>query len=272
MAALQFLIALARPNPNEPDWRRKTVIGTLCFVGVWLVVALFCVVFQCEVPHTWNEASGRCFDQLAFWIANGSVDVVTQLLVGLTPIYLLMNLQLSAANKRLAMAAFAPNITTIPLAILRVYYLNKSYHSPDTTLTSFTPTLITVIHTNYSIIASCMPFLKPIFDSLAIGLMTNAINVPIERVDESSGSRSRNKDSINPFALLGGKGYKTRNAYGWTRFPKDSEYTSEIVGERNKSLSWGIWNGMGREIGWLLIRLGLRLLRRSLGYRRLWRG
>jgi hypothetical protein len=49
--------------------------------------------------------------QLAFWIANGAVDVVTQLLVGLTPIYLLMNLRLSAANKRLAMAAFAPNIT-----------------------------------------------------------------------------------------------------------------------------------------------------------------
>lgn len=64
MAALQFLIALARPNPNEPDWRRKTVIGTLYFVDVWLVVALLCVVFHCEVPHTWNEASGRCFDQV----------------------------------------------------------------------------------------------------------------------------------------------------------------------------------------------------------------
>ena len=128
MAALQFLIALTRPNPNELDWRRKTVIGTLYFVGIWLVVALFCILFQCKAPHTWDEASGRCFNQvraltsindriesngmqLDFWIANGVVDVVTQLLVGLTPIYLLMNLQLSAANKRLAMAAFAPNIT-----------------------------------------------------------------------------------------------------------------------------------------------------------------
>jgi hypothetical protein len=127
------------------------------------------------------------------------------------------------------------------LTILRVYYLNKSYHASDTTLTAFTPTLITVIHTNYSIIACCMPFLKPIFDSLSIGLMTNAINIPEERGDESSGSRrSRNLDGkINPFAILGGKGHKTRNAYGWTRFPKESGYTSEVVGGKENGVELG---------------------------------
>lgn len=64
-----------------------------------------------QLPITANGLTRTNRTQLAFWIANGLVDVVTQLLVGLTPIYLLMNLQLSAANKRLAMAAFAPNIT-----------------------------------------------------------------------------------------------------------------------------------------------------------------
>ena len=44
---------------------------------------------------------------------------------------------------------------------------------------------------------------------------------------------------MNPFALLGGKGYKTRNAYGWTRFPKDSEYTSEIVGGKEHGVELG---------------------------------
>ena len=83
-----------------------------------------------------------------------------------------------------------------------------------------------------------MPFLKPIFDSLSIGLMTNAINIPEERVDESSGSRrSGNLDGkINPFAILGGKRHKTRNAYGWTRFPKESGYTSEVVGGKENGV------------------------------------
>ena len=49
--------------------------------------------------------------QLAFWITNGVIDILTQSLIGLAPIYLLFNLQISVAHKRLAMVAFMPNMT-----------------------------------------------------------------------------------------------------------------------------------------------------------------
>ena len=49
--------------------------------------------------------------QLAFWSANAAVDVISTLMIGLLPIYLLYNLQLPKENKRLAMLSFTPNLT-----------------------------------------------------------------------------------------------------------------------------------------------------------------
>ena len=95
-------------------------------------------------------------------------------------------------------------------------------------MSSFQPTLITVIHANYSIIASCLPFLKPLIDSLAIGLITNNIQVPIGSEDST-----KKRDKINPFAILSGKGFNTRNLYGWTR-SQSSDYTATVTtGGRN---------------------------------------
>lgn len=50
-------------------------------------------------------------NQLAFWTANGVIDITTQFGVGLLPIYLLLNLHLPMAKKRLAMLSFIPNVT-----------------------------------------------------------------------------------------------------------------------------------------------------------------
>ena len=61
--------------------------------------------------------------------------------------------------------------------------------------------LVTVVHTNYSIIASCLTFLKPMVDSLHIGLMKNDIRIPIEQ-DDSAGDDNK----INPFSILSGRG------------------------------------------------------------------
>lgn len=122
---------------------------------------------------------------------------------------------------------------TAPLVVMRLVYLFKAYHISDITMSSFNATLVTVIHTNYSIIASCVPFLKPMIDSLAIGLMTNDIRVPV-RPEKSV----KNKDQTNPFAILGGKGFHTRNAYGWTRDPT-SQYTSTVTAGNENDVELG---------------------------------
>ena len=128
LASLEFLLLLARPNmSNRRDLRRTSVKGVISFIAVWLVVAIFCIAFQCALPHPWNQNSEHCFNrvclwlcnrqrkadviQLGFWISNGTIDVVSQILIALAPIYLLFNLHLPVANKLLAFVSFTPTLT-----------------------------------------------------------------------------------------------------------------------------------------------------------------
>ena len=95
-------------------------------------------------------------------------------------------------------------IRTLPLAIFRLIYFHKAHDFSSATANSFNFVLVTVIHTNLSVIASCTTFLKPMVDSLHIGLMVNDIRVPIESEDMAvSGKR------INQFSLSSGRKTKT---------------------------------------------------------------
>ncbi|KAL9130490.1 MAG: hypothetical protein Q9175_007011 [Cornicularia normoerica] len=230
-AALQFLVLLARPNwPDSPDLRRFTVGATRIFIATWLVVAVLCISFQCAAPNPWDQASGRCFNQSAFWITNGVIDAITQLLIGLAPIYLLFNIHLSVAKKRLAFLSFTPNTMTIPLTLARLVYLYKAYHSSDTRIDAVNVALVTVIHTNLCIVASCVPFLRPVVVSLDTGLITSDIRAPV-RSEKSIMGISK----MNPFAILSGrKSFQRRN--GWARFPASADYASTVTGGKNNDM------------------------------------
>ena len=119
---------------------------------------------------------------------------------------------------------------TIPLSILRLVYLSQASDSSDVTLDSFDAALVTEIHTNYSIIASCLPFLKPLVDALAIGLISNDI-----RLREDSGNV---KDKINSFGVLGDRGFEKRNLYGWGRSQNsgNTEYISKITAGKHNDV------------------------------------
>ena len=99
-------------------------------------------------------------------------------------------------------------IRTILLALIRIVYLSKVYHSSDATSGAVNVALVTVLHSKYCIIASFVPFLKPLVDSQAIRLMTNVVHIPLGREEAV-----RNNSKINPFAILsGGKPFHARDA------------------------------------------------------------
>lgn len=201
IASLQFQNRLARPSGlNRLNIRRKSVKYTMLSVAAWTIIALLVLSFQCALPHPWVQPPARCIDQLAFWITNGVVDTTTQLFIGLIPIYLLFNLQLSMNHKRIASMSFTPSLLTIPLAILRLTYLANTHHSSTTAGNSVKVALVTVIHTNYSVIAGSLTFLKPVVDSLDIGLMKNDIRIPLDSEDTNVGATR-----INPFSILSGR-------------------------------------------------------------------
>lgn len=110
-------------------------------------------------------------------------------------------------------------------------YLSKVYHSTDTTIDAVDTALVTVIYPNYCIISICVTFLKPVIEALSIGLMTNDIRVPT-RLTESSKDRTR----MIPFAILSGEKRLKKSAYGWTRYPTSSNYTSIVIAGKDTDL------------------------------------
>lgn len=70
---------------------------------------------------------------------------------------------------------------TLPLVILRLIYLyNLSHTATDTTWRSFSLALVTVLHADISIVAACIPFFKPIVDSLSVGMIANDLHFSLE--------------------------------------------------------------------------------------------
>ena len=164
--------------------------------------------------------------------------MITQLFTGLIPIYLLYKIQLPEANRRVALMSFTPSLSyvpfffssafkliptrTIPLSIIRLIYFQKARHSSSTTASSFNLVLVTTVQTNTCVIASCLTFLKPLVDSLAIGLVKNDIRVPLGPGETNVGG-----GRINPFSILSGrKTSKAQRLHHGTWYPTSGGKTT----------------------------------------------
>ncbi|KAI4166126.1 MAG: hypothetical protein LQ342_000012 [Letrouitia transgressa] len=112
LVGLYFFISLTGENV-----KRKIVRCLMVFIGAWTTAAIFVVAFQCELPRPWkNPSSQKCVNKLAFWTVNGVVDILTQLCVGLLPVYLLAGLQLRKTKKIFSMLSFTPNMLFVNLS------------------------------------------------------------------------------------------------------------------------------------------------------------
>jgi len=107
--------------------------------------------------------------------------------------------------------------STIPLTILRLIYIYRSDHSPDLTWDTFNLALVSEIQINYNVIASCIPFMRPLFDSLALGLVNMTILPPVNedttlsKIDEFGVHNRLNR--LNPYAIFSGRPRERRNVY-----------------------------------------------------------
>ena len=81
-------------------------------MGILMLITLLygqlCFVFQCQPVHAfWQpQVQHHCFDQMAYYIAHGSLNLVTDVFVVLMPIPILWSLQLPTARKSGLVAVF----------------------------------------------------------------------------------------------------------------------------------------------------------------------
>ena len=71
----------------------------------------------------------------------------------------------------------------IPLIVIRLIYIKSAARSSNHALDDFLSVMMTSIHVNLSIVVACIPFIKPVMESLQTGLLASDVHTaaPLQR-------------------------------------------------------------------------------------------
>ncbi|KAF7945628.1 uncharacterized protein EAE97_004666 [Botrytis byssoidea] len=201
LSSLHFFVCLTR----EGSKKRRLIHRSILWIGIWSLISIVVIALQCQLPDPWEYEPGKCINvvrylqvskfciltsvtvpQRVFWTVNAVVDSLTQVFIGLLPVYILNALKMEDSKKRLTILLFSPNLfpfvfrikrrvtnstinnRTLPILILRIIYLYNTIDSTNYTWDSFNLALMTNLHSSFTIILSCVPFSKSIIDSLIV--------------------------------------------------------------------------------------------------------
>ena len=125
------------------------------------------------------------------WNGIETLNILTETVLALLPIYILWDLHLAWTKKSLVMAAFALRLLydqlsseearadfedrDVPLFALRIFYTDQALRTTDRTYTEFKSVVTTEVALNVSIILACVPFLKLLLDNLQSGWSTSNV-------------------------------------------------------------------------------------------------
>jgi hypothetical protein len=117
VSILQFLKALAVSKIH-----RNIIEVSIYIVIAWAIPVFFALAFQCGGSRPWASLTGQCINKVnityllkeiplilckfVFWAAISPVDVLTELVVILLPIFMMMRVQVTFKTKLAVVVAF----------------------------------------------------------------------------------------------------------------------------------------------------------------------
>ncbi|KAF2678793.1 hypothetical protein K458DRAFT_435626 [Lentithecium fluviatile CBS 122367] len=159
----------------RPSRTYRLGLQTLMYtISAWTLVFFLGTAFQCQALNTWKYIDGKCQDQFAFWTAMESVNMLTDVVLTAALISIVGVLSVPLSKKLILVFAFATRILIIPAVAVRLHYLRVMYqtqHGPhwNPTFAEANVAIATSVAMSAAIIASCIPFLKPLVDSMQVG-------------------------------------------------------------------------------------------------------
>ena len=100
----------------------------------------------------------------------------------------------------------------IPIIVVRLVYLNSASRSADHPFDDFTAVLASSIQANLSVIVTCIPFIKPVMDSLQTGILVSDVHTTVSARQPSYALRWL------------GNGSTTRVGSSFNMWPKNSRH------------------------------------------------
>ncbi|KAM5435473.1 hypothetical protein McanMca71_005251 [Microsporum canis] len=139
---------------------------TTCWTGIAVIVAftagtVVSSIFQCNpLPYAFDKktpGAGTCINVAAFWFANASFIIVTDVFIVLLPIPVILRLQLPGRSKVALCGVFALGLFVCVTSVLRITTIDVATSHLDTPWTNINSSVWTVIEYNLAIICACMP-------------------------------------------------------------------------------------------------------------------
>ncbi|RAK95281.1 uncharacterized protein BO80DRAFT_369183 [Aspergillus ibericus CBS 121593] len=199
---------------------KQITCWTSMFVGIWTVPVFFALVFKCGAPNPWDTSQGHCIHIFIFWAAIAPIDIITDLLICILPIYIVKPVQVVIGKKATVVFAFSIrilNLTHFPSVIItmiiRLIFLRHAPPSPDVSDAAFATIITTECVLCVSLMTACIPCLKPFLDAFDSGMLNISLH---KRIGGGSNSNSYG----NSYALTSmSKGVKESATH--SRFMED---------------------------------------------------
>ncbi|KAL6710958.1 hypothetical protein ACN47E_006833 [Coniothyrium glycines] len=166
LSIISLLMILTASNLH-----RNLGIGLTGFIALWGIVSEFVTAFQCGAKEPWRfiGIEGQCIDTTSFWRGMGVINMLTDLALIMFPVHVIITLQMTMGKKVTILVFFGTRSLDIVASAVQMAYL-YGFSSPNPTIDLWKWTLLTQVIECITILTSCVPYLRPLLESLPSGL------------------------------------------------------------------------------------------------------
>lgn len=174
---ISFLILYRRlfPGPNM----QRVCLWLLMFIIGWGIVQEFIVGFSC-IPLTafLPSMAGKCIPSLPVWYLTSSMNIVTDFMIFLIPVFPVVKLQMGSKQKGMLLGLFCLGFFTCIISCVRLSTLHKGIHTQDPFWDNAPAAYWSVVELNCGILCACLPTLRPLIQRVIPRLLSTVGATP----------------------------------------------------------------------------------------------
>ncbi|KAF2454862.1 hypothetical protein BDY21DRAFT_290437 [Lineolata rhizophorae] len=148
-------------------------LGIVTAYGAWL---FFCSLLSCvPIEKNWDDSvDGGCIPTTEMWFANAGINIVTDFMIVLVPMWPVRKLKLPKRQKIILAVVFAVGFLACIVSILRLYSLYLATISDDSTYDNIGVAIWSCLEINAAILCASVPTIKPLVSRLFPRLLSNS--------------------------------------------------------------------------------------------------
>ncbi|PSN69516.1 hypothetical protein BS50DRAFT_664532 [Corynespora cassiicola Philippines] len=190
------------------DLHRKLGITIAVFIALWGFISEFVAAFQCECHTPWEiiGPNRKRYDLVAFWKTMCVVNMLTDLALIMFPVHIMLTLQMNSRKKVTIITFFGARSLDIVATAIQLAY-TPGFASPNPTRDLWKWSLMTQVIQCITILTSCIPYLRPLLESIPSGMYGAD---ELRRRGTSSDSYGRSRSGAS-YKLTSTNGTSTKN-------------------------------------------------------------